>query len=356
MENEVPKNPRLIDIARLAKVSIGTVDRVIHNRGRVSEETKERVNQAIASINYKPNVAAQILSIRKKRIVGGLVPCFTVGDYWAEVEKGIARAESEMLDYGFVIERFHFDRNNLEDFKKQIEIIKRRDDICGLLISPQYKECSVDFANYLSAKEIPFIYIDSNIEGMNQLSYYGIHSSRAGYILAKLMSDLLKKEDILIVNFHQNEDRKATQVDIIDAGFTDYLNQNNYQGKLYTIDIVLSNKNWREGLKDYIDKHPNIRGMVVFNSLAYKLAMFTEEHQLSDLIIGGFDLIERNIEYQQKGYIRYLLHQRPDSQGYLGLRALCHFIAFSTPVSEINLMPVDIIIAENVEFYLHFGE
>ena len=39
-------NIRIVDIAKMAGVSVGTVDRVIHNRGRVSEENKKKV-QAI---------------------------------------------------------------------------------------------------------------------------------------------------------------------------------------------------------------------------------------------------------------------------------------------------------------------
>ena len=43
------KNIRLTDIARLANVSVGTVDRVIHNRGRVSEENIRRVKEIMSS-------------------------------------------------------------------------------------------------------------------------------------------------------------------------------------------------------------------------------------------------------------------------------------------------------------------
>ena len=39
MNKESP-NIRIIDIAEMAGVSVGTVDRVIHNRGRVSEESE----------------------------------------------------------------------------------------------------------------------------------------------------------------------------------------------------------------------------------------------------------------------------------------------------------------------------
>lgn len=352
MKNSVPEHPRLIDIARLANVSLGTVDRVIHNRGRVSQETKDRVNDAIKNIDYKPNVAAQMLSLRKKRIIGILVPDFETGDYWEDVEKGITRIETEMIDYGFVIERFHFDRNSSSSFKDQIEAIRGRDDIDGLVISPQYKDISIDFSQYLNEKNIPFVFIDSNIEGCNQLSYFGIHSYKAGYILAKLLIDSLNSEEhILIVNLHQTQNKRATQVDIIDAGFSDYIVNSGHKGELHKIDLVLANPAWEEELFDYFTSHQRIKGVAIFNSQTFQLAKFVAEKQIPDIKIVGFDLIKKNLDYLKEGYIKYLISQRPDSQGYHSIKTLCNYIAFSTPVQEANFMPIDIIIAENIEFY-----
>ena len=55
------------DIAREAGVSIGTVDRVLHDRGMVSPETKARILDVMKELDYKPNHAAQGLAIRKKK-------------------------------------------------------------------------------------------------------------------------------------------------------------------------------------------------------------------------------------------------------------------------------------------------
>lgn len=352
MKKSVPEHPRLIDIARLANVSLGTVDRVIHNRGRVSQETKDRVNEAIENIDYKPNVAAQILSLRKKRIIGILVPGFETGDYWEDVEKGITRIEAEMNDYGFVIERFHFDRNSVLSFKEQIERVKHRDDIDGLVISPQYKDISIDFSLYLKEGNIPFVFVDSNIESCNQLSYFGIHSYKAGYILAKLLIDSLDNEDhILIVNLHQTHNRRATQIDIIDSGFCDFIANSQHKGVLHKIDLVLSNPDWQNELFNYLKSRQQIKGIAVFNSQTFQLAKFVKENQISGIKIVGFDLIKKNLDYLKEGYVKYLISQRPDSQGYHSIKALCNYIAFSTPVRETNFMPIDIIIAENIEFY-----
>ena len=43
------------DVARYANVSVGTIDRVIHNRGKVSIEKKQKIEEAIKKLNFNFN-------------------------------------------------------------------------------------------------------------------------------------------------------------------------------------------------------------------------------------------------------------------------------------------------------------
>ena len=52
----LPDKIRIKDIARLANVSTGTVDRVLHNRGEVSAKSREKVEKVLKEINYQPNI------------------------------------------------------------------------------------------------------------------------------------------------------------------------------------------------------------------------------------------------------------------------------------------------------------
>lgn len=70
------KNIRLTDIARMANVSVGTVDRVIHNRGRVSEENIRRVKEIMEQVGYKPNLIARSLAVKKPCHLVALIPDF----------------------------------------------------------------------------------------------------------------------------------------------------------------------------------------------------------------------------------------------------------------------------------------
>ena len=63
------------EIAEKAGVSIGTVDRVLHNRGMVNAQTKERVETVMKELNYRPNQVAQGLAVMKKKLkIGFFIP------------------------------------------------------------------------------------------------------------------------------------------------------------------------------------------------------------------------------------------------------------------------------------------
>ncbi len=53
---------RIKDVAELAGVSVGTVDRVIHNRPNVSKTAREKVEKALKEMDYHPNMYASALA------------------------------------------------------------------------------------------------------------------------------------------------------------------------------------------------------------------------------------------------------------------------------------------------------
>ena len=68
------KTIRIKDIALKAKVSTGTVDRVLHNRGRVSAKVQEKVLKIIKEMDYEPNLIARALGSKKTYHIAALFP------------------------------------------------------------------------------------------------------------------------------------------------------------------------------------------------------------------------------------------------------------------------------------------
>ena len=67
---------RIQDVARLAGVGLMTVSRALNKSGPVSEESRRKVYQAVAQLNYRPNDAARSLREGRSRSIGLIVPNF----------------------------------------------------------------------------------------------------------------------------------------------------------------------------------------------------------------------------------------------------------------------------------------
>lgn len=66
-----------LELARLCGVSQGTVDRALHNRGRISPRTRERILAVAAQHGYVPNPAARELMTGRSTLVGAVAPAIT---------------------------------------------------------------------------------------------------------------------------------------------------------------------------------------------------------------------------------------------------------------------------------------
>ena len=64
------------DVAKAAGVTRGTIDRVLHERGEVSEETRAKVLKVIKDLGYKTNVYASMLAKNKSHDIAVILPNF----------------------------------------------------------------------------------------------------------------------------------------------------------------------------------------------------------------------------------------------------------------------------------------
>ena len=83
--NKLPERIRIKDIARLADVSVGTVDRVIHSRSGVSEASKKRVEEILKQLDYQPNMYASALASNKAPMTHPESLALAVRGYYREL-------------------------------------------------------------------------------------------------------------------------------------------------------------------------------------------------------------------------------------------------------------------------------
>ncbi len=67
-------NPRLADVARAAGVSLATASRALSEPRMVREDTRGRVQEAVAMLGYVPHGTARALATRRTRTIGAVFP------------------------------------------------------------------------------------------------------------------------------------------------------------------------------------------------------------------------------------------------------------------------------------------
>lgn len=109
------------DVAKEANVATSTVSRVLSNNPRISEETKERVNEAIKKLNYRPNAIARSLANNKTRILGVVLPNEAVdllaNPFFINAMKGMsiyAQSKNYYITYAFS----KYDGGELDNIKE----------------------------------------------------------------------------------------------------------------------------------------------------------------------------------------------------------------------------------------------
>jgi len=340
----------LNEIAQLANVSVGTVDRVIHNRGRVSEETKKRVQKLIEDLDYKPNVIARNLSLKRTYTFGVLMPQSDQdGRYWELPVSGIQRAIDEIKMYNVDIVYLYYDKYSETSFQKVcLDVESDIERFDGLVIAPVRSEASEKFVHELP-EDLPFVFIDSYIRCNSCLSFIGQESYQSGVLAAKLMrlkvaSGNVAAMRVLPMDYH---------IDDRVRGFIDALKDfKEYRIHSYYADREEDPLIFQIITEKILQDHPDINGIFVPSSCVHQVADCLLEFEKEDIVcLVGYDLVEKNREHLKSGVIDFVISQRPALQGYHGIYSLYRHVILKESVEEKVIVPMDILTQENVDYY-----
>ena len=165
--------PRIKDIALKAGVSIGTVDRVLHNRGEVSEITREKILKIAKDLDYTPNLMARALKTNKKQKLVALLPEATIDNsFWFKHQSGLEDGMKQLEPYNVSLDIVLFDLHLNDDFLHKAELVLAMNP-SGVLLAPIFKHESLSFCKQLSNLKIPFVFVDSFIQDSEFLAYIG---------------------------------------------------------------------------------------------------------------------------------------------------------------------------------------
>ncbi len=344
------------DIATKAQVSTGTVDRVLHKRGRVAPKVEEKILRIIKEMEYQPNIIARALSSKKQYTVAILIPGEAHDSYWFSPKEGIKSALKELKKYGLSVKYYHFDPYSAQSFVTQAnELNKEKHD--AIIVTPIFHREALSFIENWKSANIPLVFFNTEISEFEPLSYIGQDSYQSGYLAAKLIHYGQPSPCSILIAHFDEETSNAAHLEKKELGFKNYFIQNNLQQfKILRADI--SRQNYSAFVKQMdtlFESNPNIKAIFVTTSKAYEVAEYLTQKHIVDVKIIGYDLLPQNLHYLKQNIISFLINQNPKGQGFWALQMLANKLIFEKPVPQLKYLPLDIVTNENVNYFITDG-
>ncbi|UCZ53897.1 LacI family DNA-binding transcriptional regulator [Bacillus shivajii] len=151
------------DVAKKAGVSVTTVSRVINNRGYIGKETRRKVEEAMAAIDYSPNQIARALQRSQSYIIGIIVPD-SGHPFFAELIKNI-EMYAYKSNYKLLV------CNSLDEAEKETNYISmlKENRVDGIIMCSQtlnveeYKKVNLPIVSFdrIISNDIPYVTSDN---------------------------------------------------------------------------------------------------------------------------------------------------------------------------------------------------
>jgi LacI family transcriptional regulator len=334
------------DIARLANVSIGTVDRVLHKRGRVSELTRKKIEEIICRVNYKPNVMARALVINKKFRIALLTVDCNEEFYWHQVYEGVQSMIPKSDKLGLSIEVYFYSIKSRKSFEEYArKILKSKPD--GIIMAPIFLEEGLSLYERCLDLSIPVIMFDTNIPDTKPLTFIGTDSYQGGRVMAELLTLSANKNGKFAILHFDLELNNSPQIMERERGFISYLNEKSPERK-YLVRVLNNSQHSYNRQLDEILKKDMISGIFVTTATTYYAGFFLRGKNRKGIILGGYDLVDYNIQLLKTGHIRFLINQNPMMQVEQSIMAFSDFLIYKQPPNPRTFFPIEIIIRNNL--------
>lgn len=333
-------------IAQLAGVSRGTVDRVLNKRGFVNEATAKKVIDIANSLHYTPSKAARSLATLKRNLkLTYIMPDPKANHFFEQVRDGVLKKAADLQEYGVTVELLYSDFSAPETQNHQLDRAVSN-GTSGIAIAGFNNPEAADKLREISSSGIPIVTVNTDIANCGRIAYVGSDSYKCGETAAGMVRMITHGQaKVGIINGSRNIMCHTERV----SGFT--ANLKKYAPNIQIIKTVENLDEDFESFsvtKDLLLEHPEIDTLFVTGAGVYGACRAVESLRLAVLPhIICYDCTHQTREMMEKNVILVSICQQPDIQGSKPLDILFNSVALGIPPEEeYNHTKIEIVIRE----------
>jgi LacI family transcriptional regulator len=336
------------EIARIAQVSAGTVDRALNGRDRISETTRRRILKIADRLGYKPNLAARALSKGQASIKIGVCIPREIHFYFDQLRDGILAEASRFEPLGLEICYRPTERLGEKELERVTKVV--HEDIQALILTPGNPERLIPLINEAEQQNIRVICVDTDASKSSRSTMVGVDSGVSGRLAAELMGRFLtpRSRVAIITGMLQTEDHCGKT-----EGFRDSFPRYCSNGEI--IEVVEAHDDDEEAFRKcsaLLQKHHSLKGLYVNTAnslpvcralhaqgLAGKIRLIT-----TDLFPGMFPFFEDSTIFAS-------IHGRPFAQGQISLRLAVDHLVHRHPLPPSFYLAPQIVMRSSLHLF-----
>ena len=328
-------------IAKLAGVSIGTVDRALNDRAGINSKTREKVLRIAAQYNYRPNKLSKALA-KNKKITLGVLTLPTQSPFTKDLIAAAQKAAAELADFGLSAEIVSLPQISAT---LQVNAIERfiEQGVDGIAMEGIDGPAVIDAVDDTVQRGIPVVTFNTDLPQSRRLCFVGQDSLKSGKVAADLLGRFMGgRGEVFVLHGSQKVAAHQARVDgfcsVIAADFPDI--------HIAAIQESLDNEEtaYHKTLS-YLSENDRVSGIYVAATGSRGAAdalLRLKKAKTVSLVCN--DIVPKTLEYLENGTIDATLLQDPQQQGAQPIYILFDYLFDGKqPTKTLNYTQIEVL-------------
>lgn len=335
-------------IAELAKVSIGTVDRALHNRPGISKATREKVLRIAKKLAYAPHPAARILSVGVASLRIGVCIPEEIHFFYDQMRAGIFDEARRVQ--GFGVEVLYRPVRSLGEGEHEQLADLLSQDVRGLIVTPGNPTRVTPLIDRAEKRNVRVVCITTDAPRSRRSSVVCVDPELNGRLAAELMAKFVPpgSEAAVITGMLATEEHRLKA-----EGFRDGFRKDCAGGSI--AGVLEAHESEQESYRKtcaLLKQHPHLRGIYVstVNCLPVCRAL-RDRKRASAIQLITTDLFPEMVPHLKQGTIRASIYQDPYSQGQNAIRLLVDHLLYRAPMPRTCYLNPGIVLRTNLNLF-----
>lgn len=344
----------LKDISRATGYSLISIHRAIRGKDGLSEETREKILEAVKAMGYEVNYAASALKRNPIRVAYVGVAARSAGEYHASMLEGVHTAVEEVAGLNCSCTDLLVPYGN-EAAEAECKVLEKLYDdphpYDGIVVLPANTGSKLVYRlGMLIAKGIPIVLLDERIPQLDSLCCISPRSDLIGRLGAEYLCKISRPGKIVIAMGDATS--KTHQENV--RGFGAYIEENKFPFETIEVDDPYDEKRLEEALEETLCSREDV---VAFYSVREKnckaITKVVSRHPERKCEVLVTELCPDNVSSLERGLVSGIIDKNPFQRGYLGMHLLFEYLLKSEmPKAKVLSVPVSIVLRSNLPFYV----